>query len=222
MMSAYPSGRTRVKICGFTQAEDVACAVALGADALGLVFYGSSPRNVGVAQARVIASAVPAFVTVVGLFVDAEPERVREICGSVRIDLLQFHGEESPEYCAGFGRPYIKALRMKPGVDVGTEARRYAGAAGLLLDAYHPGEQGGTGMSFDWRRVEAGCALPLVLAGGLTPANVKEALETARPYAVDVSSGVESERKGIKDHDKMAAFLREVYDFDYARRDSAL
>ncbi|AAU91369.1 MULTISPECIES: phosphoribosylanthranilate isomerase [Methylococcus] len=222
MMPAYPSGRTRVKICGFTQAEDAACAVALGVDALGLVFYGPSPRNVGLGQAQAIAAAVPALVTVVGLFVDAEPERVREVCSAVRIDLLQFHGDESPEYCAGFGRPYIKALRMMPGVDVGAEARRYAGAAGLLLDAYQPGEQGGTGMTFDWRRAEAGCCLPLILAGGLAPTNVREALETAKPYAVDVSSGVEGARKGIKDHDKMAAFLREVYDFDHARRDSAL
>jgi phosphoribosylanthranilate isomerase len=196
--------------------------VALGADALGLVFHGPSPRNVSVGQAQAIASAVPAFVTVVGLFVDAQPDRVREICGSVRVDLLQFHGEESPAYCAAFGRPYLKVLRMKPGADVGAAARRYAGAAGLLLDAYHPEEQGGTGMSFDWRRAEAGCPLPLILAGGLTPANVKEALATARPYAVDVSSGVEGERKGIKDHDKMAAFLREVYEFDHTRRDSAL
>jgi phosphoribosylanthranilate isomerase len=221
-MSTYPSGRTRVKICGFTQAEDAARAAALGADALGLVFHGPSPRNVSVGQAQAIASAVPAFVTVVGLFVDAEPARVREVCGSVRVDLLQFHGEESPAYCAAFGRPYLKALRMKPGADVGAAARRYAGAAGLLLDAYHPEEQGGTGMSFDWRRAEAGCPLPLILAGGLTPANVKEALATVRPYAVDVSSGVEGERKGIKDHGKMAAFLREVYEFDHTRRDSAL
>lgn len=222
MMPAYLSGRTRVKICGFTQVEDAACAVALGADALGLVFYGPSPRNVSIGQAQAIAAAVPAFVTVVGLFVDAEPALVREICAGVRIDLLQFHGVETPEYCADFGRPFIKALRMKPGVDVGTEARRYAGAAGLLLDAYQPGEQGGTGMTFDWRRAEADCGLPLILAGGLTPANVRVALGTAKPYAVDVSSGVERERKGIKDHDKMAAFLREVYEFDYARRDSAL
>lgn len=222
MIPAYPLQRTRVKICGLTRAEDAAAAATLGADALGLVFYGPSPRHVGIGQARTVASVVPAFTTVVGLFVDAEPDWVREVCRSVRIDLLQFHGEESPEYCAGFERPYIKALRMKPGVDVAAEARRHGAAAGLLLDAYHPGEPGGTGLSFDWRRADAGCALPLILAGGLAPENVKEALATARPYALDVSSGVEGDRKGIKDYDKMAAFLREVYEVDYARRDSVL
>lgn len=221
MMSTYPLRRTRVKICGFTRSEDAACAVAFGADALGLVFYGPSPRNVSIEQARAIVSVVPAFATVVGLFVDAEPEQVWEVCRCVRIDLLQFHGGESPAYCAGFARPYIKALRMKQGIDVGAEARRYADAAGLLLDAYHPGEKGGTGLRFDWNRVESGCSLPLILAGGLVPDNVREALETTRPYALDVSSGVEA-TKGIKDPHKMAAFLREVYEFDYARRDSAL
>ena len=209
--------RTRVKICGFTRPEDARAAVLLGADALGLVFYPASPRNVTIEQAQAIVSVLPPFATVVGLFVDEAPGRVREILGRVRIDLLQFHGEESPEYCEGFGRPYIKAIRMKPGTDLMRFASDYRKASGLLLDAYDSGAKGGTGTSFDWAMIPVDCPFPVILAGGLSPANAGEALRGVRPYGLDVSSGVET-AKGIKDIQKMAAFLKEVYEFDYAQR----
>lgn len=201
--------RTRVKICGFTRAEDAQVAAHLGADAVGLVFYPPSPRHVSVEQAQAIVAALPAFVTVVGLFVDAAAEEVQAVRKAVRLDLLQFHGDEPPDYCRGFGAPYLKAVRMREGVEISVLAREYGDAAGLLLDAWHPEEKGGTGSSFDWVRARKACDLPIVLAGGLTPGNVAEAIRVARPYAVDVSSGVEA-TKGIKDREKMAAFLREV------------
>ncbi|BBL71019.1 N-(5'-phosphoribosyl)anthranilate isomerase [Methylogaea oryzae] len=185
----------------------------MGADALGLVFYPPSPRAVTVAQAQAVVAALPPFVTVVALFVDEQEEAVRDVLANVRVDLLQFHGDESPEYCRGFGRPYMKAIRMAEGVDLAQVAWRYHDSAGLLLDAWHPDAKGGTGAAFDWERVPAQCSLPIVLAGGLTPDNVRQALAVARPYALDVSSGVES-AKGIKDFDKMAAFLNEVYEFE--------
>jgi phosphoribosylanthranilate isomerase len=202
--------RTRVKICGLTRTEDAQIAAHLGADALGLVFYPQSPRHVSVEQARAIVAALPPFVTVVGLFVDAEAEQVRSTRAAVRLDVLQFHGDEPPEYCRSFGAPYLKAVRMREGVEISALARDYRDAAGLLLDAWHPDEKGGTGLSFDWTRAREACDLPIVLAGGLTPQNVAQAIRVARPYAVDVSSGVES-AKGVKDADKMAAFLQEVY-----------
>jgi phosphoribosylanthranilate isomerase len=176
--------RTRVKICGFTRAADAVAAARLGADALGLVFYPPSPRNVSVEQARAITQALPPFVTVVGLFVDEAPERVREVCARARIDLLQFHGDEDPVYCASFDRPYIKAVRMKPGTDLAAVAARYAGAAGLLLDADDPHAKGGTGTRFDWAAVPAKCPLPVILAGGLSPANARQALEQDRKSVV--------------------------------------
>ncbi len=201
--------RTRVKICGFTRPGDALEAARLGVDAVGLVFYPDSPRYVTLETARVIAAALPAFVTVVGLFVDAAPETVEAVLERVPLDLLQFHGQESPEDCARYGRPYIKAIRMAEGIDLYREAERFHQARGPLLDAWHPAVPGGTGERFDWARIPADLPLPVILAGGLSPDNVAEAVRRVRPWAVDVSSGVES-AKGVKDPAKMAAFLREV------------
>ncbi len=186
----------------------------LGADAIGLVFYPPSPRHVGLAEAQAIVAALPPFVTVVGLFVDAESAAVRTVLKQVRIDLLQFHGDETPDYCNGFARPWIKALRMRAGLDLPAMIDGYPGAAGFLVDAWHPGAMGGTGQPFDWRLLPEELAASLILAGGLTPENVAGALQSVRPYALDVSSGVET-GKGIKDAGLMAAFLNEVYHFDY-------
>lgn len=213
MKSPYPWQRTRVKICGFTRPEDALAAVHLGADALGLVFYPPSPRAVTVAQAQAIVAGLPPFVTVVGLFVDEQAAVIRDVLAQVRLDLLQFHGDESPEECRRYGKPYMKAVRMAESVDLAGLAQDYHDAAGLLLDAWHPDAKGGTGSAFDWARVPAQCALPIVLAGGLAQDNVRQALAMARPYAVDVSSGVES-AKGVKDLQKMAEFLNEVYQFE--------
>jgi tryptophan synthase beta chain len=203
--------RTRVKICGITRPQDALLAAKLGADAIGLVFYQKSPRAVTVKQAQAIIQALPAFVTVVGLFVNAEPTFVHGILAQVPIDLLQFHGEESPDECQQFGKPYIKALRMRPGVDVQAFAKLYANAdaKALLLDTYVQGVKGGTGMVFDWQQVPAHLSKPIIMAGGLTPDNVSQVITTLHPYAVDVSGGVES-AKGIKDADKMSAFMRGV------------
>jgi phosphoribosylanthranilate isomerase len=209
----YLSRRTRVKICGFTRPDDAVAAVRLGADAIGLVFYPPSPRHVEIETARVIAGVLPPFVTVVGLFVDDAAKGIREVLERVRIDLIQFHGDEPPEYCAGFGKPYIKALRMRPDLDLAAAMAAHGEASGFLLDTWHPDAKGGTGSRFDWSLIPEDKAGSLILAGGLEPGNVGEALRTARPYAVDVSSGVEA-RKGIKDAGKMAAFLREVQLFD--------
>lgn len=186
----------------------------LGADAIGLVFYPPSPRHVGIEQARDITAALPPFATVVGLFVDAEAAWVRSVLERVRVDLLQFHGDEEPGYCASFGKPYIKALRMKPGLELAAAMDAHPEASGFLLDAWHPDAKGGTGSRFDWNLIPPELAGSLILAGGLAPGNVAEAMRTARPYALDVSSGVEAD-KGIKDADKMAAFLLEVQKFDY-------
>jgi phosphoribosylanthranilate isomerase len=205
--------RTRVKICGFTQAEDAVCAAQLGVDAIGLVFYPPSPRNVDIDQAAEIVKALPAFVTVVALFVDERESRIREVLEQVPIDCLQFHGDEPAEACRLYGKRYMKAIRMQDGVDVSDLALQYHDAAGLLLDAYHPGAKGGTGSRFDWDLIPEHCALPIVLAGGLDMSNARQAVQTVRPYALDVSSGVESE-KGIKDALKMAAFIREVNEGD--------
>lgn len=201
--------RTRIKICGFTRPADAREAAALGVDAVGLVFYPSSPRAVDAAQARAIVDVLPPFVTRVGLFVNEPAERLRAVLDAVSLDLLQFHGDESPDYCARFGRPWLKAIRMREGVDLAGEAARYRGATGLLLDAYRPGTPGGTGESFAWSRVPSGLALPIVLAGGLNPGNVAEAIATVHPFAVDVSGGVEI-APGIKDTERMAAFVAAV------------
>lgn len=198
---------TRVKICGITRVEDALAAATFGADAIGLVFTEASPRYVSIEQARVITAAVPPFMKVVGLFVDASADRIREVLGQVPLDLLQFHGREAPEDCRQFGRPFIKAVRMVPDVDIVAQARRYAQATGLLLDAYDPQLAGGTGATFDWTRIPPNLGKPVILAGGLTSENVARAIQTVRPYAVDVSSGVE-QSKGIKDAAKVAAFIR--------------
>ncbi len=201
--------RTRVKICGITRPEDARAAVAAGADAIGLVFYGPSPRAVTPAQAAEVVKHLPPFVTVVGLFVDADPVEVRATLQATRLDLLQFHGDEPPDYCAGFDRPYIKAVRMREGIDLHQLRARYADASALLLDSFQAGVPGGTGLSFDWSRIPVDLASELILAGGLDPENVEQAIRQIRPYAVDVSGGVEKS-KGIKDHEKILAFLRGV------------
>lgn len=209
--------RTRVKICGFTRPEDARSAALLGADAIGLVFYPPSPRNVDIDQALAIVQALPAFVTVVGLFVDEMEHRVRDILARVPLNLLQFHGDEPAQYCSAFGTPYIKAVRMNPSIDLLGVAREHSAARGLLIDADSGQAKGGTGHAFDWALVPESCPLPLILAGGLNPANVSEGLRRVRPYAVDVSSGVER-GKGIKDTEKMAAFIKEVEHYDYGQR----
>ena len=205
--------RTRVKICGFTRIEDAVSAARLGVDAIGLVFYPPSPRNVDIEQAVKIVNALPAFVSVVALFVDALEIQIREVLDRVSIDCLQFHGDEPPEACRLYNKRYIKAVRMRDGIDISSLALHYFDAAGLLLDAYHPGAKGGTGSRFDWALIPGQCALPIVLAGGLDQNNARQAVQAVRPYALDVSSGVET-GKGIKDALKMAAFIREVNEGD--------
>ncbi|HLP97146.1 MAG TPA: phosphoribosylanthranilate isomerase [Sideroxyarcus sp.] len=204
---------TRIKICGITREQDLRAVADGGADAIGLVFYDKSPRHVEVAQAAKLAHAVPPFVTVVGLFVNPTVDYVREVLAKVPLDVLQFHGEETPDFCRQFGRPYLKAIRVKAGVDLVECAARYADAQGLLLDAYVDGTQGGTGESFDWTLIPQKLALPVILSGGLHAGNVVRAIKQVRPYAVDVSSGVEA-GKGIKDAAKVAAFIKEVKDVE--------
>ena len=203
--------RTRTKICGITRVEDAQAAVAVGADAIGLVFYANSPRYVGIERAAEIIASLPPFVAAVGLFVNADPAEVRAVLGAVRLDLLQFHGDESAQYCQSFHFPYIKALRVRPGVNLVQYAADFASARALLLDAYQEGVAGGTGQVFDWGLIPADLPKPVILAGGLNAGNVAEAIRQVRPYAVDVSGGVERE-KGIKDADKIAAFMRGVLD----------
>ena len=199
----------RSKICGITRIEDALAAVEAGADAIGFVFYAKSPRAVTFEQARVIVKALPPFVTTVGLFVNASDQALREILGAVPLDLLQFHGDESAEACESWQRPYIKALRVKAGDDIVAACEAYPGASGILLDAYVEGIPGGTGEAFDWSLIPQGLSKPIILAGGLTPDNVAEAVARVRPYAVDVSGGVEAS-KGIKDHGKIQAFIKAV------------
>jgi phosphoribosylanthranilate isomerase len=201
--------RTRVKICGITRVEDALAAAAAGADAIGLVFDERSPRCASLAQAEAVVRALPPFVTVVGLFVNAARGRVDEVLSRVPLDLLQFHGTETPEQCRLHRRAYIKAIAMKPDVDLIAMQARYADAAGLVLDTYSPAAAGGTGQAFDWARVPRDLKKPVILAGGLTPANVAAAISAIHPYAVDVSSGVELS-KGIKDAGKIASFLDAV------------
>jgi len=202
--------RTRVKICGITRTADAVAAAQAGADAIGLVFYPPSPRNVDVAAAKAVCSALPPFVTSVGLFVDADPALVRAVLDQVPLDLLQFHGDEAPDYCRAFGRPYMKAVRVKHDVNLLEYAARYADARGLLVDAFVEGVPGGTGAAFDWRLLPPGLPLPLVLSGGLDPDNVAAAVAQVQPWAVDVSSGVEA-RRGVKDLARIAAFIQAVH-----------
>ncbi|MGA7749779.1 MAG: phosphoribosylanthranilate isomerase [Gallionella sp.] len=209
---------TRIKICGITRAEDALAAAHNGADAIGLVFYGRSIRHVSIAQAKQLAGALPPFVAVVGLFVNAEEVFVREVLENVPLDLLQFHGDEPPEYCAQFARPYLKAIRVKAGVDLLQCVSDFRGAKGLLLDAHVEGIPGGTGTAFDWALIPGKLSLPVILSGGLDAENVAAAIKQVRPYAVDVSSGVEAvgedAGKGIKDAAKIAAFINEVKRID--------
>ena len=204
--------RTRIKICGITRVEDARAAAQAGADAIGLVFYPPSPRFLRLDQARTLQNAVPAFVSTAALFVNPPAEEVRAVLERVRPAMLQFHGEETPAFCGQFGVPYVKACRVKPGVDLLEYLRPFSGAAGWLLDS-HVEEYGGVGESFDWSLVPAERLRPLVLSGGLTQENVGVAIRHVRPWAVDVSSGVESS-KGIKDAARIAAFIAEVRNAD--------
>ncbi|MCP4596323.1 phosphoribosylanthranilate isomerase [Neptuniibacter sp.] len=201
--------RTRVKICGITRLEDALVAIESGADALGFVFYEPSPRYISPEDAADIIQQLPAFVTTTALFVNETAGNVDRIVQETRIDLLQFHGDEEPGFCNRFERPYIKALRMKPELDLQVEADRYSSAQAILLDAYRPGVPGGTGEVFDWDRIPQQHPAPLILAGGLTADNIANAVSTVTPYAVDVSGGVE-QSKGIKDADKVKKFINEV------------
>jgi phosphoribosylanthranilate isomerase len=199
----------RSKICGITRIEDALAAVEAGADAIGLVFYAKSPRAVSVQQARAIIAALPPFMTTVGLFVNASRCEVNETLDAVPLDLLQFHGDETPEQCEGYHRPYIKALRVQSGEQIAEACRHYRNARGLLLDAYVEGVPGGTGETFDWAMIPERLEKPIILAGGLTSTNVAQAIAQVRPYAVDVSGGVEK-GKGIKDREKILAFVSAV------------
>ncbi|MCK9814567.1 phosphoribosylanthranilate isomerase [Pseudomonas sp. MAFF 302046] len=199
----------RSKICGITRIEDALAAVETGADAIGLVFYAKSPRAVTVQQARAIIAALPPFVTTVGLFVNASRCELGEILDAVPLDLLQFHGDESSADCEGYHRPYIKALRVKAGDDIAASCDAYPRASGILLDTYVEGVPGGTGEAFDWSLVPRGLSKPIILAGGLSAQNVAQAIAQVRPYAVDVSGGVE-QAKGIKDPAKIRAFMQAV------------
>ncbi|KIY39067.1 N-(5'-phosphoribosyl)anthranilate isomerase [Pseudomonas sp. 10-1B] len=199
----------RSKICGITRIEDALAAAEAGADAIGFVFYANSPRAVDVRQARAIIAELPPFVSTVGLFVNASRCELNEILEVVPLDLLQFHGDETPQDCEGYHRPWIKALRVRPGDDLEAACQLYAGARGMLLDTYVPGVPGGTGEAFDWSLVPAHLSKPIILAGGLSADNVGQAIAQVRPYAVDVSGGVE-QAKGIKDAAKIEAFMRAV------------
>lgn len=215
---------TRIKICGITRVQDVQLVVKHGADALGMVFYAHSPRNVSVPQAAKLVAATPPFITTVGLFVNPLADEVRDVLRHVPLSVLQFHGEEDAEFCAQFGLPYLKAIRVKPEIDLLQCASLYQGskthqgAQGLLLDAFVEGTHGGTGRSFDWNLIPRNLPLPVILSGGLNVDNVAQAIQQVRPYAVDISSGVELSPKelnrGIKDGAKVAAFINEVKRID--------
>lgn len=217
--------RTRIKICGITRADDGVAAARAGADAIGLIFWPGTPRRVALDQAQAIVAALPAFVGVVGLFVDPEPDMVRAALGAVALDLLQFHGSEPAAFCRSFDRRYLKAIPVRDGVDLLESAASYGDAAAILFDAHVPGDlPGGTGQRFDWQKlagvVRAGLETRFVLSGGLDPGNVAHAIETLAPWAVDVSSGVEERgvdgvpRRGLKDAARIAAFVEEVCSAD--------
>ena len=212
--------RTRIKICGITRAEDADAAVEAGADALGLVFYPPSPRAVNVGQAVDAVGNVPAFVSVTALFVNPTVEEVQRVLDSVRIDLIQFHGDEDDDFCRQFKRPYIKALRVRQASDVVASCLRFPGALAILLDSYKPGVPGGTGETFDWSLIPETLPKPIILAGGLEPENVASAIIQIRPFAVDISGGVEAS-KGIKDHCKIEEFVNEVYRVDQHYREAS-
>jgi phosphoribosylanthranilate isomerase len=204
--------RTRIKICGITRAEDRDAAIVAGADALGFVFYPPSPRYVAPEKAVQLVSPIPAFVSRVGLFVNAEPATVHAVLAEVALNVLQFHGDEDAAYCRQFGRPWIKAARVRPGLDLLEYARAFEGACGLLLDAFVDG-YGGGGKEFDWSLIPSSLPLPVILSGGLQVSNIQQAVRVVRPWAVDVSSGVEA-AKGIKDAEKIAQFIAGVRNAD--------
>jgi phosphoribosylanthranilate isomerase len=200
--------KTRVKICGITRRQDAEFAIENGADALGLVFYPASPRAITLAQAKDIVANLPPFVSIVALFVDADPEEVRACINALPIDVLQFHGDETAAYCEQFGMRYLKAIRMRENVDLESLTKEYSTASALLLDSYQAGIPGGTGQVFDWSLIEK-INKPIILAGGLDSNNVAMAIKQVQPYAVDVSGGVE-QSKGIKDKQKVSTFMQEV------------
>lgn len=201
--------RIRVKMCGITRLEDAECAIAEGADALGFVFYPPSPRCVSKSDVREILCKISPFISKVALFVNQDYDYVHDLIATLPIDMIQFHGDETPEFCEQFNKPYIKALRVREDTDIDAVASRFRSASGLLVDAFDDQVYGGSGQSFDWKLLPDRCKLPIILAGGLRPDNVAEAIQVAHPYAVDVSSGIESS-KGIKDPDKISAFMKEV------------
>lgn len=205
--------KTRVKFCGITRAEDARFAADLGVDAIGLVFTRSSRRFVGITQARTIRRALPPFVAAVALFMDDEPSWIEEVIASVQPDILQFHGGETPGFAASFPRPYYKAVPMASVADVAACAAQHAEAAGFLLDSHAVGTAGGSGGVFDWTRVPRNIKRPLILAGGLDASNVAQAIALVRPYAVDVSSGIET-AAGLKDAAKMRRFIDAVHAAD--------
>lgn len=202
--------KTRIKICGLTRVEDVKAATDMGADALGFVFYAPSSRAISVETAEVLAEHVPAFVSMVGLFVNPTEDEVRAVLDRIPLDLLQFHGDETPEFCNRFGRRWIKAVRVQEAEQIEQAFSDYRLASGLLVDAWDPHQYGGTGNTFNWDLIPSQCSLPLILAGGLSSANVADAIEKVRPWAVDVSGGVEIS-KGIKDIKKITDFIKEAH-----------
>lgn len=201
--------RTRIKICGITRPEDAQAAIEAGADAIGLVFYAPSPRAVDITQAQKIAAVVPPFVTITALFVNPSAEEVQKVLDSVRIDLIQFHGDEEEHFCEQFNTSYIKAIRVRQTQDVVANSLRFSSALAFLLDSFKAGVPGGTGETFDWSLIPKESSKPIILAGGLTAENIALAIQQVQPFAVDVSGGVEA-AKGIKDPSKIQAFINEV------------
>lgn len=211
-MTNGPGARVRVKICGITRPEDALLAASLGADAIGLVFYQGSKRAVSVQQAQMIRQVLPAFVSLVGLFVNPDRTQVLKVMSELHLDCLQFHGDEQSDFCQSFGMPYIKALPVRPDQDPLLEIRSHVQASAILLDAYDPQQAGGTGKQFDWavaRHCVQQSPLPVVLAGGLSASNAAQAINDVRPWALDLSSGVESE-PGVKHPERLKAFFNEV------------
>ncbi|THB73594.1 MAG: phosphoribosylanthranilate isomerase [Gammaproteobacteria bacterium] len=210
--------RVRVKICGVKTAQDALCAAMHGADAIGLVFCEGSPRTISIDQARLITSDLPPFISVVGLFMNSSEQLIRQVLNDIDLDIIQFHGDEPPEECRSYGRPYIKAVPMKVTDKDNSKSveqilqeyqQRYYDSKGFVVDSHAPGESGGSGETFDWNSLPHDSAKLIILAGGLNPDNVAQAIKLAKPFCVDVSSGVESQ-KGVKDHQKIAAFIRGV------------
>ncbi|CAH9018745.1 phosphoribosylanthranilate isomerase [Candidatus Nitrosacidococcus sp. I8] len=205
--------RTRVKFCGITHREDALAAIHHGADAIGLVFYPKSPRFVTISQAIEITQTLPPFISIVGLFVNAQEQEIKDVLHAVPIDTIQFHGDESPAQCNCYNKPYIKAISMKEGISLPQMAETYQEAAALLLDTYQQGTPGGTGQTFNWDKIPLDLTKEIILAGGLTPENVAQGIRQVKPYGVDVSGGIERS-KGIKDTVKMAAFMKGVANAD--------